>query len=246
MKRLIRAESLKLRTTRLFSCSFAAVPVLAGLVVLAVYRAAGRQGNDPLWADSLMHAVGAQASVVTTMALLLGVIGLAGEYRHQTITTTLLAAPRRRDVVVAKVVVHALLGGAMAVMSVAAASAVAVPWLVSAGIPLEVDTELARVAAGLLVSTTLHGALGVSVAALLRNQTAAVTIVVVWLLKGEDLLAGVLLPSWIGDWLPVALGSVLHAGAAGPSPWAAAASLTAYVVALAAVGARVVVSRDVT
>lgn len=246
MKRLIRAELLKLRTTRLFLFSFAAVPVLAGLVVLAVYSAAGRQGNDPLGADSLMHAVGAQASVVTTIALLLGVIGLAGEYRHQTITTTLLAAPRRRDVVAAKVAVHALLGGAMALMSMVTASAVAVPWLLNAGVSLEVDSELARVAAGLLVSATLHGALGVSVAALLRNQTAAVTIVLVWLLKGEGLLAGVLAPSWIGDWMPVALGSVLHAGVSGPSPWAAAAALCAYVVAFAAVGARLVVSRDVT
>lgn len=95
MNRLLRAELLKQRTAPAFLAAFAAVPVLAALVTFAVFSMAGRQGNDPLGPDSLLHATGAPASVVTTLALLLGVVGMAGEYRHGTIITTLLAAPRR-------------------------------------------------------------------------------------------------------------------------------------------------------
>jgi ABC-2 type transport system permease protein len=247
VKRLIRAEMLKLRTTPLFLFSFAAVPVVAGLVILAVYGAAGHQGNDPLGPESLVHAVGAQASILTTMALLLGVVGMAGEYRHKTITTTLLASPRRRDVIVAKVAAHAIFGAAMAVVSVAAAVAVAVPWLVGADVAVGVGGDLVRIAGGLVLGTALHGALGVAAGALVRNQTAAVTVVLVWLLKGEEVLAGLLASTGIGDWLPAALGSALVRPSAGDlSLWVAGPALAAYVIAMAVLGARLVVSRDVT
>ena len=247
MKSLIRAELLKQRTTPTFLVAFAAVPVIAVLVILAVYGAAGTQGNDPLGPDSLVHAVGAPASVITMLALLLGVVGMAGEYRHKTITTTLLAAPRRRDVVVAKIAAHALTGAAMAVVTVAVSLAVAVPWLIRAGVPLTEGGEAAGVALGLVTSTTLHAALGVAAGALLRNPPAAVGAVIAWVLKGEDLLAALPGLTGIGEWLPAQLAEgLVRAGAGTPSPWTATAVLVAYVGALAALGTRLSVSRDVT
>ena len=247
MRSLIRAELLKQRTTPAFLAAFAATPVIAVLVTLAVYGAAGRQGNDPLGPDSLVHAVGAPASVITMLALLLGVVGMAGEYRHKTITTTLLAAPRRREVVVAKIAAHALTGAAMAVVTIAASLAVAVPWLVGAGVPQTEGGEAAGVAVGLVTSTVLHAALGVAAGALLRNQTAAVGAVIAWVLKGEDLLGALPGLSGVGDWLPATLAEgLVRAGAGTPSPWIATAVLVAYAGALAALGARLSVSRDVT
>jgi ABC-2 type transport system permease protein len=208
---------------------------------------AGRQGNDPLGADSLLHATGAPASVITTLALLLGVVGMAGEYRHGTILTTLLAAPRRWDVVVAKVAAHALTGAAMAVVTLAVSLGIAVPWLLSAGVEVQVTAEVVRVAAALVASTALYGAFGVCAGALLPNQTAAVGVVLVWLLKGEDLLALAFGRSDLGDWLPFALGEgLVRAGAGTPARWAAALALTAYLTVLAALGARSVAGRDVT
>lgn len=247
MNRLVRAELLKQRTVPALLLAYAAVPVLAGLVTFAVYSMAGRQGNDPLGADSLLHATGAPASVVTTLALLLGVVGMAGEYRHGTITTTLLAAPRRWDIVVAKVAAHALTGAAMAVVTIAVSLAIAVPWLTSAGVDVRVTAEVVRVAVALVASTVLYGALGVGAGALFRNQTAAIGVVLVWLLKGEDLPAGAVGHWPIGDWLPAALGEgLVRAGAGTPARWAAGLVLSAYVAVLAALGARVVVRRDVT
>jgi ABC-2 type transport system permease protein len=246
MKPLLRAELLKQRTTPAFLGGFAAVPVLAALVTFAVYSMAGRQGNDPLGADSLLHATGAPASVVTTLALLLGVVGMAGEYRHGTIITTLLAAPRRWDVVVAKAAAHAMTGATMAIVTIAVSLTIAVPWLLSAGVDVEVTAEVVRAGAGLIATAAVYGALGVCAGALFRNQSAAVGVVLVWLLKGEDLLAGALGHWDIGDWLPAALGEgLVRAGAGSPARWAAALALAAYVAGLAALVARLVTRRDV-
>ena len=246
MKRLLRAELLKQRTAPAFLAAFAAVPVLAALVTFAVYSMAGRQGNDPLGPESLLHATGAPASVVTTLALLLGVVGMAGEYRHGTIITTLLAAPRRWDVVVAKVAAHAVTGAVMAVVTIAISLSVAVPWLMSAGVDVEMSAEVVRAGAALVATTALYGALGVCAGALFRNQSAAVGVVLVWLLKGEDLLAGALGRWSVGDWLPAALGEgLVRAGAGAPARWAAALALAAYVAGVAALGARLVTRRDV-
>ncbi|HVL04889.1 MAG TPA: ABC transporter permease [Acidimicrobiales bacterium] len=248
MKRLLRAELLKQRTAPAFLLAFAAVPVLAGLVTFATCSLAGRQGNDPLGPDSLLHAIGAPASVLTTLALLLGVVGMAGEYRHGTIIPTLLSVPRRGDLLVAKMAAHALTGASMAVVTLAVSLAIAVPWLMSAGVEVHVSAEVVRAAGALVASTALYGALGACAGALFRNQTAAVGVVLVWLLKGEDLLAGALARWWsIGDWLPFALGEgLVRAGAGTPARWAAALAFIGHLAGLAAVGAGVVARRDVT
>ena len=247
MNRLIRAELLKQRTTPVFLLAFAAVPAVASLVTLAVYGAAGRQGNDPLGPDSLVQALGAPASVLTLMALLLGIVGMAGEYRHQSITNTLLAAPRRRDVVLAKLAAHTIAGAAMAALSLAVSAAVAVPWLMSADVAVGLDGRVVGIAAGMIFSTALHAALGVAIGALLRNQTAAVAAVLVWLLALEGILANVLRSAAVLDWLPGALAAALvGAGPEGVPAWAAAVGMTAYVAGFSALASRYVVSRDVT
>jgi ABC-2 type transport system permease protein len=243
---LVRAELLKQRTTPVFQMAFAATPVLAALVTFAVLGAAGRQGNDPLGPDSFMQALSAPASVVTTLALLLGVVGLSGEYRHKTITTTLLTTPRRRDVVVAKLLAHGLTGAAMALVTSAVVVAVAVPWLRSAGVPLRVDADVAQALGALLGSTVLHAMLGIAVAALVRNQAAALSAVFVWLLAVEKVVAWLLASFEVAGWLPAALGRALAGTGGSVSPWAAAAGLAAYVVGFAALGTRFVVNRDVT
>lgn len=247
MNRLIRAELLKQRTTPVFLLAFAAVPVIAALVTFGVYGAAGRQGNAPLGLDSLVQALGSPAAVLTLITLLLGIVGMAGEYRHQSITTTLLVAPRRRDVVLAKLAAHTITGAAMATVSLAVSAAIAVPWLASAGVEVNLDGRVLAIAAAMVFSTALHAALGVAVGALAQNQTAAVAAVLVWLLAVEGILASVLHSPAVLDWLPGALAAALvGAGAEGIPAWAAAAGLTAYVAGFSALASRFVVSRDVT
>ena len=248
MTRLLRTELLKHRTTPTLLAGVALAPAAAGLVALAVLGGAGRQGNDPLGPDSLVGAIGGASSVVTLLALFVGLLAMAGEYRHQTITTTFLATPRRRDVVLAKVAASALTGAAAGLLAVAVAAAVAVPWLLSHGVDISVDAEVLGVAAGLIGSSALHGALGVSVGALVRNQTAAVTTVLVWLLAVEGVLTNLFAGADIGAWLPGAAGRALVPGSPG-DPLAvplAVAVFTAYVGAFALAAVRLTLDRDVT
>ena len=248
MTRLIRTELLKQRTVRTFVAGVAAAPAVAALVAVAVFDAAGESGNDPLGADSFVQVVGAPTSVVTLVALFLGLLSMAGEYRHETVTTTFLATPRRRDVVLAKLAASTLLGALTGLLSVAASVAVAVPWLRSAGVPVDVDGDVLAVAAGLVLATALYGALGVSVGALLRSQTAAVTVVLVWLLAAEG-IAGDVLGSGVGRWLPASAGRAVVAGArtsGALDPVLAAAVFAAYVVVFAAAATRLTLRRDVT
>ena len=249
MTRLVRTELLKQRTTRTCVAGVAAAPVVTGLVTVAVLGGAGKEGNPPLRDETLVQVLGAPHSVVTFIALVLGLLAMTGEHRHGTITTTFLATPRRRDVVVAKLAASSLVGGTIGLLSLAASAAVAVPWLRNAEVAVHLDADTLRVAVGLVASTTLYGALGVSIGAVIRNQTAAATVVLVWLLAVEGMIGDIFSRSPIVHWLPAAAGrAIVHAGPAGdgPSPGAAAATFASYVLLLAAGATHSTLRRDVT
>lgn len=249
MIRRIRTELLKQRTLRTTRVGVAATPVIAGLVTLAVYQAAGRNGNDPLSRDSLVQAVGAPASIVTVIALLLGVLAMTAEYRHQTITTTFLSTPRRRDVVIAKLGAQLLTGVLIGASSVLVSAAVALPWLQAKGIAAEFDHRTLAVAVGVVASTALYGTLGVSIGALIRNQTAAVMAVLVWLLAIEGAVGQVFHDEEFVRWLPVAVArDLVDAGTtAGSLPASLAALVFSLYVAMFAVAATCfTIQRDVS
>lgn len=249
MRRELRTELVKQRTTRTFVAGVLAAPVIGALVTVAVFGGSGRQGNDPLSTDSLALALGAPASVITFVALLLGVLGMTGEYRHGTITTTFLATPARSRVVMAKLAASALTGAVMAALCLAASALVAVPWLAAEDIAVQVDGRVGRVVVGLVASTPLFAALGVAIGALVRNQTGAITGVLVWLLALEGLVHDLFPRLDALRWLPASVGrAVTVAGAQHGRPDAALAAVvfTLYVAAAAVLAARFTVRRDIT
>jgi ABC-2 type transport system permease protein len=248
MNGLVRTELLKLRTTRLFIASVAAVPSLTALVAVAFLTSAGHAGNPPLGPQSLADAIAAPASIVTTIALLLGVLATAGEYRHRTITTTFLTTPRRTAVVTAKLVSLTIVGMAIALATMFVMCAIAVPWLQSAGIGARVDADVIRIMTGVFLSTALYGAMGVAIGALIRNQTAAIAAVLVWLLAVEGMLATVFRSASFLDWLPAAAGRAMVD--ATPTDGALSLSVAAlvligYTAVMSAFAARFLVRRDV-
>ena len=99
MFRLIRAEFTKLATTRLIYGLTAAMAAFAVLTVVAGIAYAGQEGNPSLSADSLPTIVAAPVTLLSGAALLLGILGMAGEFRHQTVTQTFLVTPDRGRVV---------------------------------------------------------------------------------------------------------------------------------------------------
>lgn len=245
---LVHAELAKLRTIRLVYGVAAAMATFGVLTVVANVSAAGRQGNPPLSADDLPALVGAPATMLAGAALLLGILGIAGEFRHHTITQTFLATPERGRVVAAKLAAYALAGMAVAALTLAVTMAVALPWLTAKGLTVSVlDGEVGRVLAGTLLAAGLCGLVGVGVGALVRNQVAALVSVLVWAVVVEGLLLNLLNAPALGKWLPTAAAAALtNPGGAHLNSWEGGLLFATYGLAFALVGTRFVVRRDVT
>jgi hypothetical protein len=247
MIRLVRAEFTKLATTRLIYGLAAAMAAFAVLTVAA--NILDRQGAPPLSADHFPMLLGGPVTLLSGAALLLGILGMAGEFRHQTVTQTFLVTPDRGRVVAAKLVAYPLAGITLTLSILAFTAAVATGWLAAKGItPSLLDARLGRVLLGAALAAGLCALVGVGVAALVRNQVAALVGVAVWVLLVEGLLMSLLnIPSSLAKWLPSAAAAALtNPGGAQLSRVAGALLLAGYALALALIGTRLVVRRDIT
>ena len=248
MIRLIRAEFTKLRTTRVVYGMAAAMAAFALLTVVALAATPDIEGNPALSADSLPMFVAAPVTLLSGAALLLGILGMSTEFRHQTVTQTFLVTPKRGRVVAAKLVAYPLAGIALAVSVLAFTAALAAGWLAATGItPSLLDARLGRVLLGAVLAAGLCGLVGVGVAALVRNQVAALVGVAVWVLLVEGLLMSLLNIPGLGKWLPSAAAAALtNPGGGQLSRLGGTLLLAGYALALALAGTRLVVRRDIT
>ena len=247
MIRLIRAEFTKLATTRLIYGLGAAMAAFAVLTVAA--NILGVEGAPPLSADSLPVLVAAPVTLLSGAALLLGILGMTTEFRHQTVTQTFLVTPDRGRVVAAKLVAYPLAGIALSLAILAFTAALATGWLAAEEItPSLLDARLGRVVGVALLAAGLCGLVGVGVGALVRNQVAALVGTLVWVLVVEGLLMSLLHAPSLGKWLPsaAAKAAITSPGGAQLSRLAGTLLLAGYALALALVGTRLVVRRDIT
>lgn len=249
MTDLLRAELLKVRTTRLVVGLLAASVGLVAMGVVGSILTAGDAGTPPLEVPQGVRNVFGNAGVVSILVLVLGILVVTGELRHGTITQTFLLTPRRPRVVGAKLAAMGVVGLAFGVAASAVNLAVALPWLAIKDVSVDVlGGDVAPVLLAGTLSAALYGLIGVGLGALIRNQVAAVVVALVWSFILESLLVS-LLPA-VGKWLPqgAARGlsqETLTDGSLLP-PWAGGLVLVAYAVAFAAIGARLLVRRDVT
>ncbi len=248
MTRLVRAELAKLRTIRLVFGVAATMAAFSVLTVVANVTSAGQQGNPQLSADDLPALVGAPATLLSGAALLLGILGMTGEFRHHTITQTFLTTPDRGRVVAAKLAAYTLVGFGVATLGLAVTTAVALPWMNAKGLSVSLfDGGLGRVLVGTLLAASLSGLVGVGVGALIRNQVAAVVGVLVWVLVVEGLLLSLVNVPGLGKWLPSAAAAALtNPGGGHLSRCAGGLLFAAYGLGFAVVGTRLVLRRDVT
>jgi ABC-2 type transport system permease protein len=182
--RLIGAELLKIRTTRTFwGLTAGAVGLVLLIVVLSLSL------DDSLNTETNVHDLLSVAGFSGLMALVLGVVVGAGEYRHGTIAWTLLVTPRRLRAVSAQTLACAIAGAVIGLTAFILAVAVAIPWLSAKDAPLPSLSELFELIAGVVAYAGLAAALGAGFGALLRNQVAAIVIVLVALFVVDPTLA---------------------------------------------------------
>lgn len=264
MTGLLRAELKKIRSTRLWWGLLIGALVLSAIQSVAMAAIAGvDMGSGPgtgelsgLEDAATVRAVYPMAMFTGTyiFALVLGIIGMAGEYRHQTITSTFLVSPRRSRVVVAKLLAHFLAGLAYALVGL-------VVVLVAGGITMSVrgyglglDADRLWPTMGLaMLAVAIWAVIGVGVGTLLRNQIVAIVAAVLFVWLVEPLLSLVLtLVEWdhVSKWLPSNASSALMApgGALGELLvwWAGGLVLLAYGLAIAGLGVLLSMRRDVS
>lgn len=249
MTNLIRAELLRYRTTRMTAWMALGLAVGVVLTLAAAIVPAGQNGLAPLDSTEGVRNVMAAAATGTTLMLFLGIIAMAGEFRHGTATPMFLVTPDRGRVVAAKLAAAALVGLVFSAAAVVLTLGIGIPWLGSEGVDAtSVAGDVAVVLLGAVVATVLYGAVGVGVGSLVRNQTTAVVLALVWVMIVESLLIG--FAPEAGRWLPGGAAAALTntpTSEGGLLPmWGGGVLFAAYAAAFAMAGTRFTVRRDIT
>ncbi len=207
---VVRAEALKLRTTRTASSlllALAAVVVVTVVVPVAVAPlGTGRFALVGAFAQStLLSGAVIPAGLV---ALVLGVTAVAGEHRHRTWIPTLLATPRRGRVLAAKTIVHASLGLVLGVATSLVCLTVTVVGLRLRGVSFVLSTsDVVAAVGGAGGYVALLAVLGLGVGAAVANQVAALGGLLVPFFVAEP--AAVTVAPAAARWLPGQTGSAL-------------------------------------
>jgi ABC-type transport system involved in multi-copper enzyme maturation permease subunit len=250
---LIRAEFGKLFTTLLWLWLLLGAFALAALAVGIMIGLDGSVGNPnprlttPQGQRNLFSVSGASG----LFALILGIIAVTGEFRHQTVTPTFLASPRRGRVVLAKLVVYAITGVGYGIATIAITLAMALPWLSAKNIDISLSSNgIPGTMIGVVAGVAVYALVGVGLGALIRNQIAAVVGSLVYLFVVEGLVSSI--PT-VRDYYKYFLGGANSAliGAVQPgvtllAPYQGGLLLVAYGLAFAALGTWLAIRRDVT
>ena len=181
MSTLLKAELLKLRTTRTFVALVAAALALSLLVVVLTALLADNFTEQDV--KSLFTA-----DFTGLFILLLGVMGMAGEWRHRTITSTVLAAPDRLRLLGAKVIAFAAAGALLSLIVTLTIMLVGTIVLSVRGEPTIGVADLLDVLWRNLVVAALLGALGVGIGGLVRNQVVAIVAILIFAFAVEPTL----------------------------------------------------------
>jgi ABC-2 type transport system permease protein len=247
MKNLTHAELLKLRTTRMIYWLGLAVVAFVPISVISAISTAGKSGSPALSTAEGIRNVMSAPNLGAIVALIIGILVIGGEFRHNSATSTFLVSPKRGRVVAAKLITSAMVGLVLGLISSGVTLAIALPWLSAKHIPIDIFSHnVGLVLVGGVAVMTIYPVVGLGVGALIRNQTAAIVIAIVWLLVLDNLLIS--FAHQIGRWTPGGATQALD-GIAGHGllpMGAGAALLVAYGLAFAFAGTRFTLRRDVS
>jgi ABC-2 type transport system permease protein len=173
----LRYEYVRLRTIRstywLLGLALTFQLVLALVIAQSMASSDTFSGGDKTF-DTLA-TVGGSTGAPLLMAYIVGLLGVFStghEYRHGMIRATLTALPNRTHVFIAKVVSTAVLSAVTAALCVA----IAIASIAVFGLDMPSSRDFFQLSGGVVVYTALFALSGLAYAALTRNQTAAVAL----------------------------------------------------------------------
>ncbi|HEX9040413.1 MAG TPA: ABC transporter permease subunit [Trebonia sp.] len=207
MHTLIRTEVLKLRTVRSPWLLLGAVPllVIAGISGLVMSNP-GKLADPGTQANALAHV-----GIAALFTLAFGILAVAGEYRHKTITDSYLTTPGRGQVVGAKLVGYAVFGALAGLVASGAGLGVAAAWWSAKGVPFAWgNSAMWTTIGGGIAANAAFAAIGVGVGALIRNLVGAIAIALAWVAVVEGIVGQ--LVGNLARWLPFSASQALGGG----------------------------------
>jgi ABC-2 type transport system permease protein len=245
MKALVRSELLKMRTLRSFWWTAVAVLGAIPLLIASAITHDGDIHGRLQTGEGIRNVFSASSS---GLMLIVGIMVMAGEFRHSTAASTFLTTPDRARVIRAKLIAGSLVGLAFAVLAGLVALAVAVPWLEAKHVDVAAHAgDVAIALLGSFTATALYASVGVGLGVLVRNQTIAITGALGWLFVAEGVLLA--FAPELGRWLPGGAAAAMS-GTTGLNGgllpmWAGALVFAAYGLAFAAAGTWFITRRDI-
>jgi ABC-2 type transport system permease protein len=238
----LRSELLKQHSTRTTLLLFLA---MVGFVAFAVAMHVLAIDADQLSNRSRqleVFQVGTRAGML--FAGLVGAIAITAEIRYGTIRPTFLVTPRRGRVIAAKIAVSGLAGVFFGLLAEGLMAAAATVGFAARGIDNQLTGgDYLQLLAGGAAAGALWAALGLGIAALVRNQVGTLVGLCTWMLLVESLSSG-LVPD-AASLMPGGAGLALAGNSDELATPLAAVLLVLYAAATAAVGWIATLRRDV-
>ena len=245
MRRSVRAELMKLTTTRMPWAFLLVLLVMGGINAATVAFGTDMDGSKTFISTAAdQQSLIAFAVNATMIAGLFGAIAAAREYAHLTVIPTFLGDPQRRRAVIAQLAAIAI-GGAVLGAVGAGITTVAV----AATLPttehgfLVPALDVLRVVGASAFAGAAGAVLGAGIGIVVRNVGGAVTGAVLALIVAPPML--VQLINSTASWIPASLALDLSGVEAEVTAPAAAAALLLWALVPALLGAIAVHRRDV-
>jgi ABC-2 type transport system permease protein len=184
---LIRSEVLKIRSTQvwmwmvLLAVAFTVLGTI-GTVVSSI----GDHTHDGTPIN--YYNIFTQSQSAAVALLVLGILGLTTEFRHQTITPTLLATPDRWRLLTGKSLSYVLFSIIYAAICVVINFALAIIWLKAKSLNIDLGHGVGGGVLKAYLSLVLTGLFGLGLGALLKNQAAAMVFGIVYFFILDTLL----------------------------------------------------------
>jgi ABC-2 type transport system permease protein len=203
MTALLRAELLKLRTTRTF-LALTGVAMGTSLLICVLVSLLSEPTEKSVLTDVFTSDTSALFIVI------LAIVGITGEWRHRTITSSLLAAPDRLRFLAAKTLAFAAAGLVLSLLISIVVAVVGMIILSARDLPTPSIGDLIGQIIRNAEVAALLGAFGLALGTLVRNQPVAIVGVLILAFAIEPTVIA-LAPS-VGRFAPFSAlsGSIQH------------------------------------